>query len=254
MVGAPNATLTRRIDLTPSVGRFWVRPDEGVPPFEPGQYFALGLTLGGRLLQRPYSTASPPGTSRDLEFLIRRVPGGELTPRLWELPEGARLRMGRPRGIFALLPGDPRTHLFVATGTGLAPVRSMLEALLGGQRAPLRAIVVHGVSYQSELAYRERLTRWSRIDPRVIYVPVISPPGHPENAGWMGAAGRLDGILDALCEGHGIEPRATAAYLCGNPDALAAASGRLIARGFPEDAIVTEHYWAAPSPPVSLRG
>lgn len=249
---APNATLTRRIDLTPSVARFWVSPDNTVPRFEPGQYFALGLTLDGRLLQRPYSTASPPGTPSELEFLIRHVPGGALTPRLWQSPQGTRLRIGRPKGLFALVSGEQRTHLFITTGTGLAPVRSMLDVLLANQRERpwLRAVIVHGVSYVSELAYRDRLEQWARTDSRVLYLPVISRPGHPENAGWTGAAGRVDGILDALCEQHGIDPLETVVYLCGNPDAIAAVSRTLQARGFPAGAIVTEHYWtASPSVP-----
>jgi ferredoxin-NADP reductase len=78
----PNATLVAREDLTLAVARFVVRPDEGPLPFRPGQYLSLGLDVGERLLHRPYSTASPVG-SRDLEFLVRLVVGGELTPRLW---------------------------------------------------------------------------------------------------------------------------------------------------------------------------
>ena len=53
-----------------------IRPDEPVPPFVPGQYFALGLRVDDRLLQRPYSTASLPPASDGLEFLVRLVPGG----------------------------------------------------------------------------------------------------------------------------------------------------------------------------------
>jgi ferredoxin-NADP reductase len=250
--GATNATLTRRIDLTPSVARFRVRPDDGVPAFAPGQYFALGLPATGGLLQRPYSAASPAGTSGDLEFLIRRVAGGALTPRLWELAEGARLRVGRPKGLFTLRPGDRRSHLFVATGTGLAPVVSMLAALLDdrGARPPSRMVIVHGVSRAPELAFGEWLSGCARLDPRLLYVPVVSRPGHPDNAGWTGAVGHVDEVLDAVCDRHGLDPRATVAYVCGNPDAVAAVNRTLLSRGFPADALVSEQYWA-PVPAAS---
>ena len=157
----PNATLVSRLDLTPSVARFFVRPDAGVPAFKPGQYFALGFEVEGTLLQRPYSTASPAGTTDEVEFLIRRVGTGSFTPFLWEAAPGRRVWLGPPKGLFTLHPGDERTHLFVSTGTGLAPFISMSEALLrsgpnagAAEAAPRngpttrpRIVVVHGVSY-----------------------------------------------------------------------------------------------------------
>lgn len=244
----PNATIADRIDLTPSIARFRIRPDDGVPAFEPGQYLALGLPVEGRLLQRPYSTASPKDARDEVEFLIRRVPTGAFTPRLWDLPVGARLRLGRPKGLFTMKPDDPRGHLFVATGTGLAPFVSMLETLLassGSGDRPPRAVVVHGVSHVGELAYREQLERWASDGQRVAYAPAISRPDHPENAGWSGAAGRVDAILDSLCEAHELDPLGTVAYLCGNPEMIAAGERILAARGFPPDGIVSEHYWPA---------
>lgn len=246
MAVTPNATLAERVDLTSCIARFRIRPDDGVPAFEPGQYLALGLPVDGRLLQRPYSTASPKGASEEVEFLIRRVPTGAFTPLLWELPVGARLRIGRPKGLFTMKPGDPRNHLFIATGTGLAPFVSMLETLLAGGDSgerPPRAVVVHGVSRVAELAYREQLERWASDDRGVAYAPAISRPDHPENLGWDGAVGRVDAILDALCDEHALDPLTTVAYLCGNPEMIAAVERILEARGFPSDAIVSEHYW-----------
>jgi ferredoxin-NADP reductase len=247
---ALNATLADRVDLTSSIARFRIRPDEGVPAFEPGQYLALGLPVDGRLLQRPYSTASPKGASEEVEFLIRRVPTGAFTPLLWEMPIGARLRLGRPKGLFTMKSGDPRDHLFIATGTGLAPFVAMLETLLAGDKAGRelpRAVVVHGVSHVSELAYQDRLERWASDGRGVAYSPAISRPDHPQNAGWDGAVGRVDSILDALCDQHALDPLGTVAYLCGNPEMIAAGERILAARGFPPDAIVSEHYWPAPS-------
>ena len=246
MAVTPNATLAERVDLTSCIARFRIRPDDGVPAFEPGQYLALGLPVDGRLLQRPYSTASPKGASEEVEFLIRRVPTGAFTPLLWELPAGARLRLGRPKGLFTMKPGDPRDHLFIATGAGLAPVVSMLETLLAGGESgerPPRAVVVHGVSRVAELAYKEWLERWASDDRGVAYAPAISRPDHPENAGWDGAVGRVEAILDALCEEHALDPLRTVAYLCGNPEMIAAGERILATRGFPSDAIVSEHFW-----------
>lgn len=247
-VPEPNATLTGRLDLTPTVAYFRVRPDSAPPAFEPGQYLAVGLEIDGRMVQRPYSTASARGTQDELEFLIRQVPGGTLTPRLWQLPIGARLRLGPPKGLLRLVPGDRRTHVFVASGTGLAPFVSMIRSTLPATSA-VRMIVMHGVSYVSELAYRAQLDRWQRQLPAFTYRPVISRPRDRANASWRGPVGRLDTDLAGVCEGMAIDPRDTIAYLCGNPAMIAAATAVLRARGLPQENVRTEQYWTAQTQP-----
>jgi ferredoxin--NADP+ reductase len=230
--------------LTDAVACFRVRPDGGIPQFEPGQYLTLGTVVEDRLLQRPYSTASTRRTDPELEFLIRRVPGGTLTPHLWQVPIGARLHLGRAKGLFKLQPDDPRTHLFIATGTGLAPFVSMVGAMLQRPRPP-RAIVVHGVAMVEELAYRDRLEGLARSGHDVVYVPAISRPGAPENATWNGLAGRLDGILPALLRELEVNPAQAVAYLCGNPGMIANVEGLLAARGFEAGCVRSEEYWPA---------
>jgi ferredoxin-NADP reductase len=246
-VFVPNATLLRRVDLTASVARFIVRGDGPAAPHVAGQYLALGIWADGRLLQRPYSTASPPTASYELEFLIRRVGHGALTPRLWDLRPGARLRLGPPKGLLTLDPRRDRAAVFAASGTGLAPIISMLAAVLAGptEARPPRMIVLHGVSYAAELAYRERLERWAA-GPGLVYEPVVSRPWDPLNAGWDGAVGHLDVALDAAWQRHRLDPQQTVAYLCGNPEVIAAATQLLAARGVPPDAVVAERYWTTP--------
>jgi ferredoxin--NADP+ reductase len=252
-----NASLVEREDLTPSVARFIVAADVPIPQFEPGQYFSLGLPTGGGMLLRPYSTASPRGARDALEFLVRRVPGGAFTPTLWNAAVGDRLWIGPPKGLFRLTPNDPRTHLFVSSGTGIAPFISMLDELLqrreigddGAQpeaQSGPQVVVAHGVSYAAELAYRDRLERDASANPRLAYVPTISRPAAPENAGWVGRTGRVESILADLCAQLLLDPASTVAYLCGNPEMIAASRETLRRLGFPAGAVVHENYWAAP--------
>lgn len=238
---AANATVVERQDLTPSVARFRIRPDLPPQHVEPGQYLTLGLVVDGRIVQRPYSTATRSGSHKELEFLIRLVPGGTFTPLLWALGVGDRLRVGRPKGLFSRIPGDDRTHLFIATGTGLAPFVGMIDTFIGEPDAP-RAVVIHGVSHVAELAYRERLERWASEAP-IRYVPSISRPDDASNAGWTGWTGRVDAILDDVCTTMRLTPHDTVAYLCGNPEMIAVGERILAARGLPDDAIRSEQYW-----------
>lgn len=238
-----NAVVVGRKDLTPSVARFRIRADVPLPHVEPGQYLSLGLVVDGRMVQRPYSTATRAGIHEELEFLIRHVPGGTFTPLLWDLAVGDRLFIGRPKGLFTRIPGDRRTHLFIATGTGLAPFVAMIETLLL-EPAPPGVVVIHGVAHVAELAYRERLERWEA-DGLLRYVPSISRPGDPSNSGWTGRTGRIDAILDQVWTSNDLAPHGTVAYLCGNPEMIAAGTQILASRRLPEDAIRSEHYWPA---------
>ena len=252
---AANATLVSREELTESIARFVVQPDGAVPPFKPGQYFAIGLSVEGSLLQRPYSTASPAGEADHLEFLIRRVAAGAFTPYLWRIGPGARVWLGLPKGLFTLRPDDPRTHLLVSTGTGLAPFISMADALLRSKRpsaaggapadrpaATPRVVVVHGVSYLAELAYRDLLEGQARAG-RHAYVPTVSRPADPGNSGWAGATGRTESVLARICDELDIDPQQSVAYVCGNPEMIDAVVAILRGRGFPEGSVIREHYW-----------
>jgi ferredoxin-NADP reductase len=239
-----NATLTGRDDLSDAMSVLRVRPDTGVPTFRPGQYFALGRWIDDRLVQRPYSAAATTATSGDLEFLIRLVPGGELTPHLWKLRSGARLRIGPPKGLFTVLPDDERTHLFVSTGSGLAPFIAMVDALQRQPRPP-RIVVIHGAAHVAELAYRGWLeARASGPTSRAIsYVPAISRPCEPDNASWRGALGRVEAVLPRVWKEMRLGPETTVAYLCGNPGMIETGRQVLLERGLARDAIRYEEYW-----------
>ncbi len=243
----PNATLVEREDLTASIMRLRLRPDAGAPAFEPGQYLALGLAGDGHLLQRPYSTASPRGEDDALEFLVRLVPGGALTPRMWRMAVGDRTHLGRPKGRFVAERDDPRRPLYIATGTGIAPLMAMLETHLR-ERADgppdHRPIVVHGVARAEDLAYRDRLQALAARR-RIAYVPAVSRPDDPRNAGWRGASGRVDALLPAVLDEHAADPEASVAFVCGNPGMVDAVRAVLAAEGVPADAIRSEAYWAS---------
>ncbi len=236
-----NATLIGRDDLSAAMSLLRVRPDDGVPPFQAGQYFALGLWIEGRLVQRPYSAASTSARAGELEFLVRLVPGGALTPHLWWLGHGGRLRIGPPKGLFGLTPDDERTHLFVSTGTGLAPFVAMVDQLQRRRRPP-RIVLIHGAAHVAELAYRGRLESLAG-RATITYVPALSRPGEPGNAGWHGAVGRLDAVIPQVWERLRLTAATTVAYLCGNPGMIASGRQVLSDQGLARGSVHSEEYW-----------
>jgi ferredoxin-NADP reductase len=239
-----NARLTRRVDLSESLGFFWVAFDGDPVPFECGQYLTIGVESNGKLVQRPYSVASSPREIDDgYEYYVRLVDGGLFTPLLWRLPVGHPMHMKGPKGKFILEPDDDRIHVFISSGTGIAPFIAMMKTMLI-DRAPRRVVLLHGASYEQDLGYRELLEEWQKTGTYpVTYVPTISRPGSPENRRWTGRTGRVEAIIPGVYDEHGLTVENSIAYICGNPDMIEIAEGLLQARGFPDEQIKKELYW-----------
>jgi len=240
-----NATLVHRSDLTSDLAYFRVKMDGPAAPFTPGQYMTAGVVADGKMLQRPYSVASPPATADALgyELFVRHVPVVRFTTALWRLQVGHRMRMIGPKGKFMLEPDDARTHLYVSTGTGIAPFISMIRETMA-QGKPRRTVLLNGCSFADEMGYREELEAWEQ-DPayRLSYVPTVSRPNDPRNAGWTGRTGRAEQVIAEVCKDFGLRPDKTVVYICGNPEMILNAERTLMDRGFPEFHVKKELYW-----------
>ncbi|HUP83796.1 MAG TPA: FAD-binding oxidoreductase, partial [Candidatus Limnocylindria bacterium] len=218
----PNATLLAREDVTESMAAFTFAVDSSLERYRPGQYVSLGVFDGSGWVQRPYSVVSVDGASDRVELFIRQVPGGALSPRLWSLPVGARVRVGPPKGLFVLDEDDQRPRLFIGTGTGLAPLLSMLDEMVS-RADDIPSALVHGVSYRDELAYGYRIAAWMATGLPLLYRPCVSRPSDGRNEGWRGLTGRAEVAVARALEQ--MPPLAGGvAYLCGNPSMIEACS------------------------------
>jgi ferredoxin--NADP+ reductase len=251
-----NATLVHREDLTADLAYFRIKMDGPATPFVPGQYMTLGVVADGKMLQRPYSIASAPSTADTLgyEVFVRHVPIVRFTTALWRLQIGHRARLIGPKGKFLLEPDDERTHLYVSTGTGIAPFISMIRETMA-EGKPRETVLINGCSFADELGYREELEAWEQ-DPayRLTYVPTISRPKDPRNAGWLGRVGRAEQVITATCEDLGLKPDHTVVYICGNPEMILNVEGTLMERGFPEFHVKKELYWPKGKAPAPAAG
>ena len=244
-IAAPNATLAARTDVTATLATFVVVADSPVIGFKPGQYVSLGVYSGSELIQRPYSIVSLSGDRVRLEFLIRRLPDGRLSNLLWPLAAGDRVHVGPVKGLFTLDAEDPRPRIMVATGSGLAPMLAMLEAAVASHdKTP--SVLIHGVSFHAELAYRERISAWRAAGLPLDYRPTVSRPREVRNAGWSGPVGRAETQLEALLhEWRWLRAGGSVAYLCGNPLMTRACAEVLGAAGFAPRDVRVELFHAA---------
>ena len=199
--------------------------------FEPGQY--VRLTLAGIGVARDYSMANLPSAERELEFLIRVLHDGAFSGHL-----AARGRVGElvevegPFGRFCLRPGAP-PPVFVAGGTGLAPIMAMLRSL-AAERPDEPAVLFFGNTGAGDVFFvRELEELAARFPGLVVHHCVV----HPE-PGWTGEVGL---VTDALAT-HLNDPAGHAYYLCGPPPMIRATRSLLAARGVRADQIFEETF------------
>jgi CDP-4-dehydro-6-deoxyglucose reductase len=187
--------------------------------FLPGQYMNILLDDGSR---RSFSMASPACGNR-VDFHVRRIPGGRFTDaHLSRLAVGDRLDVQVPLGDFRLHAEDDRPILMIATGTGVAPMRGMLETLMANDDCPPVSLY-WGMRSQADLYLADEVARWREQLFEFDFVPVLSRA----DAGWAGARGHVQEAvardLSDLSE-HAV-------YLCGSPAMVAQAKARVLALG-----------------------
>ncbi len=254
-----NATLVERVDLTPQLAVFTVKPDEPIvqdPQFIPGQYVTIGLNneqkpeLGS--VRRPMSIASAPEKRDGFELYIRYVNYPEsdnpLTHLLWKTKVSDRLYLrAQPVGRFTIHDtvgdDDPRLRVCVAAGTGLAPFLSMARsAHLRNPPLDLDAYaILHGASYPADLGYREELQTLASHG--LHYMASVSRPA--ETPDWRGDAGRVEDYFKAerLAEidqrlglgPGGLRPERAVILICGLQGTIGKTILRLASRGFVPD-------------------
>ena len=141
--------------------------------FLAGQYLDIILPNGHR---RSFSIANPPHDDALLELHVRHVTGGEFTESVFgSLREKTVLRIEAPLGTFVLREESQRPWLFVAGGTGFAPIKAMLEhAFYAGETRPM--LLYWGVRSQRDLYMAELAECWQAAHPNFRFVPVFSAP------------------------------------------------------------------------------
>jgi len=177
--------------------------------FKAGQFvsFEVPDARTGRLVTRPYSIASSPSSTQTISLLLNLVPHGPGSTYLFGLQEGDKTSFAGPAGNFYLRDDPARDVLFVATGTGIAPFRSMLYA--NAERPqPAGSVLYWGLRSQRDLYYQDELARMTRDLPSASSVITLSRP----DPGWDGPSGRVTALVEREIQ----DVKRLAVYLCGN--------------------------------------
>ena len=204
--------------------------------FEPGQYVCLSKDLDGEILKGYYSLASEP-YSDDFELCVRvRETGGGFGKFLTQCHLGEIFSLEFPTGNFRLQT-PLRPSVFAVHGTGIAPVRSMLQHLLNNsdQSPDVPLTLLQGARTKEDLYYCVEFEEFMKHHPIFRYWPIVSGI----SSGWTGRTGRVQGHLR---EALGSKLENMDVYLCGSSDMVKTTVDQLQAWEFDERAIVYEKY------------
>ncbi|OEZ60906.1 CDP-6-deoxy-delta-3,4-glucoseen reductase [Duganella sp. HH105] len=205
--------------------------------FRAGQYIEFMLRDGKR---RSYSLASPPDQDQPLSLHIRHMPGGLFTDQVFStMKERDILRFEGPMGTFFVREDSDKPMVLLASGTGFAPIKAIIEHLRAQDSQ--RPMVLYWGGRRPQDLYMDALCRqWEAILPNFSYVPVISA-AQPEDH-WSGRTGFVHAAVMADLpdlSGHQV-------YACGAPIVVDSAKRDFVAQcrlpeeEFYADAFTTE--------------
>jgi len=212
------STLLDAIAETANIKTFLVRPQTPLS-FRAGQF--VELTVPG-LGEAPFTPSSSPSESEQMALTVMQA--GRVTSALHELSPGATLGLRGPYGnAYPLDEFAGRDILILGGGVGLAPLRSLLLALLEERSRYGRLILCYGARTPSNLVYGERLKQWAAGDGLEVHLTVDEADGE-----WNGKVGVVTTLLDELS----VEAPRTISAVCGPPIMMKFGVMALLTKGF----------------------
>ncbi len=217
------ARLIASREIAPNTRHFEFEPIDWKAAFVPGQF----LSLTRDEITRAYSIASPPFLDT-FALCANLVQDGRFSPFLFSMKPGDEVDCKGPYGAF-ILKRPPSDSIFVATGTGIAPFRSML--MTGAERP---VTLIFGVRHREGLMYDSEFRRLSETQTDFKYIPTLTRP--PEV--WAGCTGRVQPhVLEILADRRDVD-----IYVCGLREMVDDLRVTLKAVGVDRKRIVYEKY------------
>ena len=225
------ARLIEARPIAPHTAHFEFETLDWNAAFVPGQFLSLTQRIGEDQITRAYSIASPPGGGR-FALCANLVHEGLFSPFLFGLEPGAEIDFKGPYGAF-ILRRPVSDSILVATGTGIAPFRSMLHARLA-EHTDRTFTLVFGVRHEEGLLYHDEWIALAREFPHFRYVPTLTRP----TPSWTGATGRVHApALEALGDRRDVD-----IYICGLREMVDELRAKLKEIGVDRKRLIYEKY------------
>lgn len=201
--------------------------DKSTVQFKPGQVAILRV-----LDEEPayFAFASSPEDS-ELQILVKRTVGASVA--LFDMNEGEAVELVGVAGDgFDLDAQTDRDLVFIAMGTGVAPLRSALKCVINRREKFGQLVVLYGARTPDEFCYRDEVDDWEKASVELRRV-ISRPDGHD----WSGRTGYVQSLLDHVLP----DLRSPVALVCGSREMIAQTKDRLQQMGFASEDILTNY-------------
>ncbi len=199
----------------------------GAFQFHSGQFISLHIQQGSKHYARAYSIATASRADNRFE-LCMNITSNDASAWLLGLTAGDQIEFTGPYGIFRLRRPLGRLLAFIATGTGIAPIRAMLQDLDRNHK-PRETWLIFGVREESDILYIDEFKDLKRRNPNFHFVPTLSHPG----PGWTGLQGHVqEQIQKHLARKEGLQ-----AYVCGKPEMVEDVRRLLRSMGYGDEVV-----------------
>lgn len=228
--------VSKKENLT---GSYWLFCLEFQNPYNflAGQYVSIKVAPDGT--RRSYSIASAPD-GKTIELLIDVSPGGIGSKYFLSLSGGDTVEALGPVGIFTLASKNPKPNrMFIATGSGIAPLRAMTLDSLHKKTALGEVRLLWGMRHEEDLFWQEEFAQLNRDYANFSYQVVLSKPSEH----WHGESGHVD---DCLRKGFMIQERDLGSwefFLCGGQEMIMETGGYLASQGAAKENIHFEKFF-----------
>ncbi|WP_137939395.1 CDP-6-deoxy-delta-3,4-glucoseen reductase [Chitinivorax sp. B] len=202
--------------------------------FMAGQYIDIIMKDGKR---RSFSMANAPHDDAFIQLHIRHMPGGTFSEYVWNTMKPKEImRFQGPLGSFFLREDSDKPIIFVASGTGFAPVKGIVEhAIRHNIQRPMT--LYWGAYNKSDIYMYDLPEQWARDYPHFKFVPVLSDPVPADN--WHGRIGFVHAaVLDDVTDFSNYQ-----VYACGAPVMVEAAHRGFTEKGLPEDEFYSDAFF-----------
>lgn len=223
--------------VTATIAELRLEPTAAPMGFLPGQYVLLE-DRDHAVWPRSYSVAGVPRPDGQLSLLITAVAGGQLSTWVHErLRIGDEVRISGPYGSFVDDPAATAPCLLLAAGSGLAPIRSLAEAMLdAGARASVT--LIFSARTEADVIDRERFSGWHERHPSFRFIRTLTRETGPP------PQGRIPAMLPSACDRLGDHD----VFIAGAPGFVLACGAAAEAQGADRARIYTEVFFVEPHP------
>lgn len=227
-------TITEVLELTPRVhGIRFQLPAGKTISFHSGQFVQVFIPTPEKLRRTSYSIASAPFHTDYFDLCVTLVTGGVSSTFLHHLKVGEKVQVMGPLGKFSLNNPATREQVFIATGSGIAPFRSMIHDLHhSDHKGSVR--LIFGNRFEEDIIYRKDWDVLAAKWPNLKNLFTLSKPGNS----WKGESGYVQDKI----QGFVPDPRNADFYICGLVKMIDAVQEKLLSLGVPKEQIHFERY------------